>query len=59
MIAATPNISLGCEFYQPNYYLTEDLLSQRFAVRDGKVQVPTGPGLGIEVDQDRLRRYAA
>jgi muconate cycloisomerase len=59
MIAATPNISLGCEFYQPNYYLTEDLLSQRFAVRDGKVQVPTGPGLGIEVDEDRLRHYAA
>jgi len=58
MIAATPNISLGCEFYQPNYYLTEDLLAQPFAVRDGKVQVPTAPGLGIEVDEDRLRRHA-
>ena len=59
MIAATGNISLGCEFYQPLYYLAEDLLVQPFAVRDGKVQVPTAPGLGIEVDEDRLRRYAA
>ena len=58
MIAATANISLGCEFYQPLYYLAEDLLVQPFSVRNGKVQVPTGPGLGIEVDEDRLRRYA-
>lgn len=58
MIAATANISLGCEFYQPNYYLAEDLLAQPFAVRNGKVQVPTGPGLGIEVDEDKVRRYA-
>jgi muconate cycloisomerase len=58
MIAATQNISLGCEFYQPLYFLTEDLLAQPFAVRNGKVQVPTGPGLGIQVDEDRLRCYA-
>lgn len=57
MIAATANISLGCEFYQPNYYLAEDLLAQPFPVRRGKVQVPTGPGLGIEVDEEKLRRY--
>jgi muconate cycloisomerase len=59
MIAATPNISLGCEFYQPNYYLTEDLLAQPFPVENGKVQVPTGAGLGIEVDEDKLRRLAS
>ena len=57
LIAATANISLGCEFYQPNFYLVEDLLAQPFPVRDGKVQVPTAPGLGIEVDADRLARH--
>jgi muconate cycloisomerase len=57
LIAATPNISLGCEFYQPNYYFEEDLLARPFPVRDGKVQVPTAPGLGIEVDEDRLARH--
>lgn len=59
LIAATQNISLGCEFYQPTYYLTEDLLARPFPVRHGKVQVPTAPGLGIELDEDRLAHYAA
>jgi hypothetical protein len=57
MIAATPNISLGCEFYQPTYYLTEDLLAAPFPVEAGRIKVPTGPGLGIEVDEERLARY--
>jgi muconate cycloisomerase len=56
-IAATENISLGCEFYQPNYYLTEDLLAQPFPSAGGKVRVPTSPGLGIEIDEDKLRRH--
>ena len=58
LIAATPNISLGCEFYQATYYLAEDLLATPFPVRDGKVVVPTLPGLGASVDPDRLRKYA-
>ena len=57
MIAATPNFPLGCEFFQARYYLTEDLLSAPFPVRDGNVVVPDGPGLGIEVDEDRVRKY--
>lgn len=58
MIAATPNVSLGCEFYQATYYLEQDLLAMPFPVRDGQVRVPTGPGLGIDVDEDRVRRAA-
>ena len=57
MIAATPNISLGCEFYQPTYYLREDLLAAPFPVGAGVVRVPTGPGLGVEIDEGRLARY--
>ncbi len=57
VIAATPNISLGCEFYQATYYLKEDILAQPFPVVDGKVQVPTTPGLGIDVDEDTLAKY--
>ena len=33
MIACTPNISLGCEFYQATYYLVNDLLEQPFPHR--------------------------
>ncbi len=57
MIAATPNISLGCEFYQAKYYLAEDLLAEPFPIKNGKVQVPNTPGLGITVDHDKLKKY--
>lgn len=30
-----------------------------FAVSDGYVERPTGPGLGIEIDEDRVREMAA
>jgi D-galactarolactone cycloisomerase len=29
-----------------------------FAIEDGQIRVPTGPGLGIEVDEDMVREYA-
>ena len=58
MTAATPNISLGCEFYQATYYLAEDLLAEPFPIKNGKVQVSDTPGLGIVVDQDKLKKYA-
>ena len=57
MIAVSPNISLGCEFYHATYYLLEDLLAEPFPINSGKVQVPDAPGLGISVDPDRLEKY--
>ncbi len=59
MCAATPNISLGCEFYQATYYLESDILAEPFPATDGQVTVPTGPGLGIDVDEDKVRHFAA
>lgn len=40
-------------------YYTDDLISQSFGFEDGMVLAPEGPGLGIDVDEDKLRRYAA
>jgi muconate cycloisomerase len=57
LVAATAIISLGCEFYQPTYYLADDLLTDPFPVRDGKVRVPLGPGLGVTVDVDKVTKY--
>lgn len=59
LCATTPNISLGCEFYQATYYLETDLLAEPFPATDGKVTVPTGPGLGIDMDEDKVRFFAA
>ena len=58
MIAATPEITLGCEFYQAQYFLVEDILQSPFEIRDGHVIVPDGPGLGILPDTDKLDHYA-
>ncbi|MGI9482065.1 MAG: enolase C-terminal domain-like protein [Hyphomicrobiales bacterium] len=58
MIAASPNISLGCEFYQATYYLEQDLLAEPFPISAGKVQVPNGPGLGIGINEKALAEYA-
>jgi galactonate dehydratase len=38
--------------------LGHGLLRQPFVVEDGSVRLPTGPGLGIEVDEDALRERA-
>ncbi|MFC6462780.1 enolase C-terminal domain-like protein [Paracoccus aerius] len=54
-IAATPGISLGCEFYMPHHVLTEDVLEQRIENCDGHVIVPTGPGLGITITEHSLK----
>ncbi len=58
MVAASPAITLGCEFYQARYYLREDILTEPFPIVDGNVVVPTGAGLGIRPDPDKLGRYA-
>lgn len=58
MIAATPEIGLGCEFYQAGYYLREDILEQPLPVRGGQVIVPGGPGLGIRPELGKLDHYA-
>lgn len=58
MIAATPEITLGCEFYQARYYLEADILADPFPYDGGHVRVPDGPGLGIVPDVDMLNRIA-
>ena len=57
LMAALPDLHLGCEFYMSTYYLREDILAEPFPVRDGMVHVPDGPGLGVAVDPDRLAGY--
>ena len=58
MIAATPEITLGCEFYQARYYLREDILETAFPCSGAAVTVPDGPGLGIRPDMNKLKFYA-
>lgn len=57
MIAATPEISLGCEFYQAKYYLKEDILEEPMVYDGGHLSVPKGPGLGHRPDVEKLNHY--
>ncbi|NQV98492.1 MAG: hypothetical protein HQ483_02245 [Rhodospirillales bacterium] len=36
---------------------TEDILVTPFPVKDGFVHIPSGPGLGVDVDRARLDKY--
>ncbi len=51
--------SLGIQYNQENDLL--DYLSEKsvFQYIDGYVDIPTGPGLGIEIDEDYVRERAA
>jgi muconate cycloisomerase len=57
LMAAVPDLLLGCEFYMSTYYSKEDILTDPFPVKNGKVHVPTTPGLGVSVDVDKLVKY--
>ncbi|MGE0219284.1 mandelate racemase/muconate lactonizing enzyme family protein [Mycolicibacterium sp.] len=37
--------------------MSDDLLATPLHISDGQLQVPAGPGLGIDVDPDKLRHY--
>ena len=57
LCAAIADLPFGCEFYMSTYYLKEDILREPFPVKGGKVIVPKSPGLGINVDGEKLVRY--
>ncbi len=55
LAAATPNLTYACDTHYP--WKTEDLIEPgvlEFA--QGSVAVPTGPGLGVTLDQEGLGR---
>lgn len=39
-------------------YYTDDVITGSFTFADGYIAVPDGPGLGVEVDLDKVRRYS-
>ncbi|MGV9252560.1 glucarate dehydratase family protein [Streptomyces sp. NPDC003697] len=60
-VAATvPGLHHACDTHYP--WQSEDVLTERLAFDGGRVAVPDGPGLGVELDRDRLaalhRRWA-
>ncbi len=53
LAAATPNLTYACDTHYP--WKTEDVVVDGVLSFDsGSVAVPTGPGLGVQLDRDRL-----
>ena len=40
-----------------NHYVADDIVAGGLAVRDGMLEVPQAPGLGVEVDAAQVERY--
>ena len=47
-------LAWGTELFGP-LLLTQEVLREPLVYRDFMLQVPTGPGLGVEIDMDKLR----
>ena len=53
LAAATPNLTYACDTHYP--WKTQDVVGDGvLSFVDGSVAVPTGPGLGVTIDRDRL-----
>ncbi|MBD0270754.1 MAG: mandelate racemase [Acetobacteraceae bacterium] len=55
--AGLRELAWGCEHFGPQI-LTDDLVTEPLRFEDFHVHLPAGPGIGVTLDQDKLRRYA-
>ncbi|MDO5647513.1 muconate/chloromuconate family cycloisomerase [Paracoccus sp. (in: a-proteobacteria)] len=55
--ATFPHLQWGTELFGP-LLLTEDILKTPLDYRDFELTVPDGPGLGIDLDDDRVAAFA-
>jgi muconate cycloisomerase len=58
LVAATPNIALGAEFYTSTWVIGVEILRQPIVIEQGQTRVPTQPGLGVDVDEECVKRIS-
>ncbi len=55
--ATIPHMSFAGDAHY--HYLTDDIIiGGVMPYEEGAIKVPTGPGLGVELDEDRMEKYA-
>ena len=57
-LASLPNFSLPGDLYPASSYLASDIAAPEAVVEGGSVAVPDGPGVGVEVDVERVEGMA-
>ncbi len=50
-------VTQPCALNGPQF-LTGSFLKQPFTLKDGTLSTPSAPGLGVEPDEDRIRRQS-
>ncbi|MBX9650365.1 MAG: muconate cycloisomerase, partial [Xanthobacteraceae bacterium] len=56
LFAALPAMEWGTELFGP-LLLTEEILAEPLDYADFTLGVPTGPGLGIALDEDKVAHF--
>jgi len=56
VFATLPNLAWGTELFGP-LLQTEEVLAEPLHYADFSLAVPTGPGLGVTLDEDKLARF--
>jgi len=57
-LAGLPGFSLPGDISATERYYTEDITQEQFTLNpDSTITIPGGPGLGVTVDREKLRRY--
>ena len=54
VVSTFPRLGFGTELFGP-LLLTEEILQQPLEYRDFALTVPTGPGIGVDIDRDKLQ----
>jgi muconate cycloisomerase len=57
LMCTLPAVTSGSELFGP-LLMTDGLLAEPLDYRDGALHLPDGPGLGVDLDEDRVARYA-
>lgn len=57
VFATFANLQWGTELFGP-LLLTEEILQEPLVYRDFELEIPTGPGLGIALDEARVTHFA-
>jgi O-succinylbenzoate synthase len=53
-LAALPGFTLPGDISASARFYTRDIVTEPAVLEDGHVRVPTGPGLGVEIDEAAL-----
>jgi len=54
--ASIPNLDFGCESFGPAW-LADDPVTNPLLIKDGFIHIPEKPGLGIELDEEKVALY--